>query len=80
MSQTSVSPLSVTGFGGGTIHYPTTTGDGTFGAVAIAPGCTAYESSIAWLGPRLASQGFVVFRPACAFGVETACSHFREAC
>ncbi|CAM5603956.1 cutinase OS=Streptomyces glaucescens OX=1907 GN=SGLAU_30285 PE=3 SV=1 [Streptomyces glaucescens] len=29
--------------------------------MAISPGFTAYESSIAWLGPRLASQGFVVF-------------------
>jgi predicted dienelactone hydrolase len=61
VSQTSVSSLAVTGFGGGTIYYPTTTADGTFGAVAISPGFTAYESSIAWLGPRLASQGFVVF-------------------
>ncbi|MEV6439779.1 bis(hydroxyethyl) terephthalate hydrolase [Streptomyces anulatus] len=60
-SQTSVSSLSATGFGGGTIHYPTSTADGTFGAVVISPGFTAYESSIAWLGPRLASQGFVVF-------------------
>ncbi|WP_436319540.1 bis(hydroxyethyl) terephthalate hydrolase [Streptomyces zhihengii] len=61
VSQTSVSSLSVTGFGGGTIYYPTSTADGTFGAVVISPGFTAYESSIAWLGPRLASQGFVVF-------------------
>ncbi|MFJ7067706.1 alpha/beta hydrolase family protein [Streptomyces sp. NPDC101115] len=61
VSQTSVSSLAVTGFGGGTIHYPTSTSDGTFGAVAISPGFTAYESSISWLGPRLASQGFVVF-------------------
>jgi len=60
-SQTSVSSLSVRGFGGGTIYYPTSTSDGTFGAVAISPGFTAYQSSIAWLGPRLASQGFVVF-------------------
>ncbi|NEY31306.1 alpha/beta hydrolase [Streptomyces sp. PRKS01-65] len=61
VSQTSVSSLSVTGFGGGTIYYPTSTADGTFGAVAISPGYTARQSSIAWLGPRLASQGFVVF-------------------
>ncbi|MCX4677956.1 alpha/beta hydrolase [Streptomyces sp. NBC_01433] len=60
-SQTSVSSLSVSGFGGGTIYYPTSTADGTFGAVVISPGFTAYQSSIAWLGPRLASQGFVVF-------------------
>jgi predicted dienelactone hydrolase len=61
VSQTSVSSLSVSGFGGGTVYYPTSTADGTFGAVVISPGFTAYQSSIAWLGPRLASQGFVVF-------------------
>ncbi|MFE1288092.1 alpha/beta hydrolase family protein [Streptomyces sp. NPDC058751] len=61
VSTTSVSALSVSGFGGGTIYYPTSTADGTFGAIAVSPGYTAYQSSIAWLGPRLASQGFVVF-------------------
>ncbi|MFK4069837.1 alpha/beta hydrolase [Streptomyces sp. NPDC029674] len=61
VSQTDVSSLGVSGFGGGTIYYPTSTADGTFGAVVISPGFTAYQSSIAWLGPRLASQGFVVF-------------------
>jgi predicted dienelactone hydrolase len=60
-SETSVSSLSVTGFGGGTIYYPTSTAEGTFGAVAVAPGFTADQSSMAWLGPRLASQGFVIF-------------------
>jgi alpha-beta hydrolase superfamily lysophospholipase len=60
VTDTSVSSL-VSGFGGGTIYYPTTTADGTFGAVVISPGYTASQSSIAWLGPRLASQGFVVF-------------------
>ena len=59
-SQTSVSS-AVAGFGGGTIYYPTTTTAGTFGALAISPGFTASQSSISWLGPRLASQGFVVF-------------------
>ncbi|MFE1440455.1 alpha/beta hydrolase family protein [Streptomyces sp. NPDC058739] len=61
VSETSVSSLVVTGFGGGTVYYPTSTADGTFGAVAVAPGYTATQSSMAWLGPRLASQGFVVF-------------------
>ncbi|MFI0236711.1 alpha/beta hydrolase family protein [Streptomyces sp. NPDC016845] len=61
VSQTSVSSLSVSGFGGGTIYYPSSTADGTFGAIAVSPGFTAYQSSISWLGPRLASQGFVVF-------------------
>ncbi|BCJ46712.1 lipase [Actinoplanes ianthinogenes] len=65
VSTTSVSRLSVAGFGGGTIYYPTTTADGTFGAIAISPGFTAYWSSISWLGPRLASHGFVVI------GIET---------
>lgn len=60
-SQTAVSRVLVSGFGGGTIYYPTSTSEGTFGAVAIAPGFTALQSSIAWLGPRLASQGFVIF-------------------
>jgi len=50
---------SVSGFGGGTIHYPTNT-TGTMGAIAIVPGFLAGESSIAWWGPRLASHGFVV--------------------
>ncbi|MGY1455836.1 bis(hydroxyethyl) terephthalate hydrolase [Streptomyces sp. SS8] len=60
VSEERVSSL-VSGFGGGTIYYPTTTSDGTFGAVAISPGYTADQSSMAWYGPRLASQGFVVF-------------------
>ncbi|GAA2082583.1 lipase [Actinomadura alba] len=64
-SQTTVSSLSVTGFGGGVIYYPTSTSEGTFGAIAISPGFTAYWSSLDWLGPRLASQGFVVI------GIET---------
>lgn len=60
-SSTTVSRLSATGFGGGTIYYPTSTAEGTFGAVAVSPGYTAAQSTIAWLGPRIASQGFVVF-------------------
>ncbi|GIE89782.1 alpha/beta hydrolase family protein [Actinoplanes regularis] len=47
-------------FGGGTIYYPTSTSAGTFGAVAIAPGYTNTQSAVSWLGPRIASQGFVV--------------------
>lgn len=61
ISQTSVSNAVTPGFGAGTIYFPTDTSQGTFGAVAIAPGFTATQSSIAWLGPRLASQGFVIF-------------------
>ncbi len=58
-SSTTVSSL-VSGFGGGVIYYPTTTTAGTFGAVAISPGYTASWSSLDWLGPRIASHGFVV--------------------
>ena len=60
-SQATVSAASVRGFGGGTIYYPTSTAEGTFGAVAVSPGYTASQSSLSWLGPRLASQGFVIF-------------------
>lgn len=61
ITETGVSRASVSGFGGGDIYAPTDTSAGTFGAVVIAPGFTARKSSMAWLAPRLASQGFVVF-------------------
>ncbi|MEW9548141.1 alpha/beta hydrolase family protein [Nonomuraea sp. NPDC050783] len=64
-AQQSVSSISVSGFGGGVIYYPTDTSQGTFGAIAISPGYTATWSSLAWLGPRIASHGFVVI------GIET---------
>jgi triacylglycerol lipase len=57
----SVSTASVflpVGFGGGTIYYPTVAGK--YGVIAISPGFTATESSIAWLGRRIATHGFVV--------------------
>jgi alpha-beta hydrolase superfamily lysophospholipase len=60
VSSTTVSSWSARGFGGGTIYYPNDTSQGRFGVVAISPGYTASQSSIQWLGPRLASQGFVV--------------------
>jgi pimeloyl-ACP methyl ester carboxylesterase len=60
VSSTRVSSF-VRGFGGGTIYYPTTTSDGTFGGVVIAPGFASSQSTMSWYGPRLASQGFVVF-------------------
>ena len=52
---------SASGFGGGDLYYPTSTSDGTFGVVAVSPGFTASKSTMAWLAPRIASQGFVVF-------------------
>lgn len=51
----------VDSFGGGTIYYPTNAGNcGRLGAIAVIPGYVSYESSIKWLGPRLAAWGFVV--------------------
>ncbi len=60
IATTTVARSAVSGFGGGTIYYPTSTASGTFGAVAISPGFTSSQSAVSWLGPRLASQGFVV--------------------
>jgi triacylglycerol lipase len=57
VATTSVSSL-VSGFGGGTIYYPTTAG--SYAAIAICPGFTATQSSIAWIGRRIATHGFVV--------------------
>ncbi len=54
-----VSGWSASGFGGGTIHYPTNAGS-NMGAIAVVPGFVSYESSIEWWGSRLASWGFVV--------------------
>ncbi|WP_222593529.1 alpha/beta hydrolase [Aeromicrobium flavum] len=60
VSSKTISSFAARGFGGGTIYYPNSTSDGTFGVVAISPGFTAAQSTISWLGPRIASQGFVV--------------------
>jgi alpha-beta hydrolase superfamily lysophospholipase len=57
VSSSSISSLS-TSFGGGTVYYPTTAG--RYPVIAISPGYTATWSSISWIGPRLASWGFVV--------------------
>lgn len=58
-TRTTVSRTAASGYGGGTIYHPTGVA-GPFGAIAISPGYTAYQSSISWLGERLASHGFVV--------------------
>ncbi|WP_051196959.1 alpha/beta hydrolase family protein [Jonesia quinghaiensis] len=60
VSERSISRFSASGFQDGTMYYPSSISDGTFGVVAISPGYTASESTIAWLGPRIASFGFVV--------------------
>ncbi|MFM9607232.1 poly(ethylene terephthalate) hydrolase family protein [Streptomyces niveiscabiei] len=49
------------GFNGGKIYYPTDTSQGTWAAVAAVPGYTAkWAAEGAWMGPWLASFGFVV--------------------
>jgi len=54
------------GFNGGYVYYPADTSLGTWGAVAIVPGYSAlFADEEAWMGPRLASFGFVVL------GIET---------
>jgi len=47
----------VLGFGGGTIYYPTTSGQ--YGVIAVCPGFTGTSSSISWFARRLATHGFV---------------------
>ncbi|MEE9912917.1 MAG: alpha/beta hydrolase [Deltaproteobacteria bacterium] len=47
----------VTGFGGGTIYYPSTAG--SYGVIAVCPGFTGTSSSISWFARRLATHGFV---------------------
>jgi len=59
-SSITVSNSATPGFGAATIYYPTSQAEGTFGGVATVPGFTGSRSSTAWLGPRLASHGFVV--------------------
>jgi triacylglycerol lipase len=56
VSSSSVSIL-VSGFGGGTIYYPTTSGQ--YGVIAVCPGFTGTSSSISWFARRLATHGFV---------------------
>ncbi|MGH8177553.1 MAG: hypothetical protein ACREV5_14950 [Steroidobacter sp.] len=58
IGSTSVSRFAASGFGGGTIYYPSA--GGSYAVLAICPGFTATQSSIAWLGRRIASHGFVV--------------------
>ena len=57
-TSTTVANSATPGFGAATIYYPTASG--TYGGVAISPGFTETQSAVKWLGPRLASYGFVV--------------------
>ena len=49
-----------TGFNGGTIYYPTSTAEGTFGAVVATPGFTEGQNVLQWAGRYIGSNGFVV--------------------
>ncbi|MGH3352132.1 MAG: alpha/beta hydrolase family protein [Nocardioides sp.] len=60
LSTTSVSS-AVAGFGGGTIYYPSSTSEGTYGGVVLAPGFTASSWMYDSVARRVASHGFVVF-------------------
>jgi dienelactone hydrolase len=55
-----VANAATPGFGAATIYYPTSRAEGRFGGVAIVPGFTGTQAAVSWLGPRLASNGFVV--------------------
>jgi len=55
---TSSAITTASGFGGGTVYYPTVAG--SYPVVSIAPGFTETWSAVQWLGPRLSSWGFVV--------------------
>jgi dienelactone hydrolase len=46
------------GYGAGTVYYPTAAG--TYGLVVLAPGFTATQVYYTWLAQRVASHGFVV--------------------
>jgi hypothetical protein len=46
------------GYGSGTVTYPTATG--SYPAVVVMPGLNGDQTSLSWIPPRLASWGFVV--------------------
>lgn len=47
-------------FGGGTVYYPTSGTEGSFGVIVMAPGFIETQSSNTFLGKKWASHGFVV--------------------
>ncbi|WP_130342637.1 dienelactone hydrolase family protein [Herbihabitans rhizosphaerae] len=51
---------TIQGMGGATIFAPTGTGNCKYGAVIIQSGMKLDRDRLAWYGPRVASQGFVV--------------------
>lgn len=57
-SRVSITGSSALGFNRGTVYYPNEVN--TYGAIVAIPGFVSPESFIAWTGPYLASNGFVV--------------------
>lgn len=51
---------SPSGYGAGTVYYPTVRTEGQFGVVVLAPGFLAIQNYYKWLAERVASHGFVV--------------------
>jgi predicted dienelactone hydrolase len=58
ISSLAVAKSSSIGFGGGTIYYPSTAG--SYGVIALCPGFTNTQTSLAKVAQRIASHGFVV--------------------
>ena len=48
------------GYGGGTVYYPSDTSDGPFGVISFSPGFVNSQAINKWWAPALASRGFVV--------------------
>ena len=48
------------GYGGGTVYYPSATTDGPFGVVSFSPGFVNSQNINKWWASALASRGFVV--------------------
>ncbi|WP_175819463.1 dienelactone hydrolase family protein [Burkholderia sp. BCC0419] len=59
-TSTTIPSSEATGYGGGTVYYPTNVNIAT-GGIVVVPGYGATQSNISWWGPRLASNGFVVY-------------------
>ena len=58
VSSSSVSSLACgSGCAGGTVYYPSTSGQ--YAVIAVCPGYTNSKSAIAWFARRLATHGFV---------------------
>ena len=57
---TTAKVASPDGYGSATVIYPTSTQDGRFGLIVLAPGFISPPGFYTWLANRIASHGFVV--------------------